>query len=449
MMKIKISKYKIIFLLTILVILLLVFNARNIYEVLPSKYKISFKNFAIERYEGLSDQNKIILRVFNIDPFKSLNTRYLRNDPVINNLNNDYNVKFLPKTQYQNFEINIFKVNFNNKIDNKNKPSKYGTFSPFYFEIYNNNIIFINSKGEILQTDLKSIFESGKDKKFKNIDSNLKVDLVMGSLIYQDQIFISYRTIQNDCQKYKISKAKINLENLKFEDFYESNDCGENLRAGAMAVINFNGSEGLLATVGGENLNQPTDKAQMDDSDIGKILFISLDTNKKIIYSKGHRNPQGLVKISENNIISTEHGPFGGDEINKIIFGKNYGWPIASYGFPYPSSNKFKREPYKKNHKDFNFEEPIFSFIPSIGISQIISISNKFSKNWQDNYLLSSLNGASLYRLKFNKDFNKIIFMEKIFVGKRIRDLKYVENQNALILALEDFQEIMILKSIN
>ena len=65
-MKIKISKYKIIFLLTILVILLLVFNSRNIYEVLPLKYKISLKNFSIERYESLSDQSKIILRALNI-----------------------------------------------------------------------------------------------------------------------------------------------------------------------------------------------------------------------------------------------------------------------------------------------------------------------------------------------------------------------------------------------
>tara|TARA_Y100000590_G_scaffold2893_1_gene3819 strand:+ start:1948 stop:3291 length:1344 start_codon:yes stop_codon:yes gene_type:complete len=447
-MKIK-RKTKIILITIIILLTIFSFNLRNIYEVLPTNYKTYVKNFTIETYDSFSDETKIILRVLNIDPFKSLNTRYLRNNPEINNLNNDYNVKFLPKTQYQNFEINIFKVKFSDKIGSKNKPSKYGPFSPFYFEIYNNNVIFINSIGEILQADLKSFFESGKDKKFKTIDSDLKVDLVMGSLLHQNYIFISYRTIKNDCQKFKISKAKINLENLKFEDFYESKDCGENLRAGAMAVINFNGSEGLLATVGGEKLNQPTDKAQMDDSDIGKILFISLDSNKKIIYSKGHRNPQGLIKINENNIISTEHGPFGGDEINKIIFGKNYGWPIASYGFPYSSTNNFKREPYKINHEDNGFEEPIFSFIPSIGISQIISIPNKFSKNWQDNYLLSSLNGASLYRLKFSKDFNKIIFMERIFVGKRIRDLKYVDLQNVLILALEDFQEIMILKSIN
>ena len=71
----------------------------------------------------------------------------------------------------------------------------------------------------------------------------------------------------------------------------------------------------------------------MDDSDIGKILFINLDNYKKIIFSKGHRNPQGLLNIDNKNILSTEHGPYGGDEINKIIFGKNYGWPIASYGF--------------------------------------------------------------------------------------------------------------------
>ena len=45
----------------------------------------------------------------------------------------------------------------------------------------------------------------------------------------------------------------------------------------------------------------------------------------------GHRNPQGLL-VFDNIVLSTEHGPRGGDEINKIMFGKNYGWPISSYG---------------------------------------------------------------------------------------------------------------------
>ena len=268
----------------------------------------------------------------------------------------------------------------------------------------------------------------------------------MGTLIYQNNFFISYKSLENECQKYKIAKALINFDELKFEDIFVSSDCGKNLRAGAMSIFNHQGSNGILATMGGEILNKPTNKPQLDDSDIGKILFINLDNYKKIIFSKGHRNPQGLLNIDNKNILSTEHGPYGGDEINKIIFGKNYGWPIASYGFPYSSSNKFTREPFKKSHKVHNFEEPVFSFVPSIGISQIIKLPNSFSKNYQDNFILSSLNNASLYRIKFDSDYEKVIFMERIFVGKRIRDLKFDQINNSIILALEDFHEVMILK---
>ena len=58
-----------------------------------------------------------------------------------------------------------------------------------------------------------------------------------------------------------------------------------------------------------------------DDSAYGKILFFDIKTKKFKVFSKGHRNPQGLI-IDGKNIISTEHGPYGGDEINKILKGK-------------------------------------------------------------------------------------------------------------------------------
>ena len=75
---------------------------------------------------------------------------------------------------------------------------------------------------------------------------------------------------------------------------------------------------------------------------------------------------------------------------------------------------KNKNKKYLKNHLENNFEEPIFfSFVPSIGISEIIKIPNKFSKNWADNFLLASLNGGSLYKIKFNKNFDKIIYKKK------------------------------------
>ena len=141
--------------------------------------------------------------------------------------------------------------------------------------------------------------------------------------------------------------------------------------------------------------------------------------------------------------MSTEHGPKGGDEINKIILGKNYGWPISSYGVSYANDDL----KYYKSHLENNFQEPIFSFVPSIGISEIISLPNSFNTKWQNNFLISSLNGKSLYRVKFNDSFSKIFYKEKIFIGQRIRDLKYDSNLNIILLSLEDNGELGIIKS--
>jgi len=149
-------------------------------------------------------------------------------------------------------------------------------------------------------------------------------------------------------------------------------------------------------------------------------------------------------------ILSTEHGPYGGDEINKIIPNKNYGWPISSYGETYEfkiGESEFK---YSKNHKIKKFEEPIFSFVPSIGgISEIIKIPNNFSRYWQDNFFVASLNGSSLFRIKFDENFEKVIFLEKINLLDRIRDIIYINKINSFALAMEDHGEIWLLKAEN
>ena len=146
--------------------------------------------------------------------------------------------------------------------------------------------------------------------------------------------------------------------------------------------------------------------AQDDNSLYGKILFIDFENQNAQIISKGHRNPQGLL-VDKGIILSTEHGPYGGDEINKIILDGNYGWPLSSYGENYKYSTKIlkDRNDYilKKSHYDYNYIEPIYSFVPSIGISEIIKVPNNFSKYWKNNYLITSLNGRSLYRVLFDK----------------------------------------------
>ena len=69
-------------------------------------------------------------------------------------------------------------------------------------------------------------------------------------------------------------------------------------------------------------------------------FFKEFQTKKLLTFSKGHRLVLGLVVNEDNSIIATENGPRGGDEINKIIYGGNYGWPVASYGRRYDSTMK-------------------------------------------------------------------------------------------------------------
>ena len=92
---------------------------------------------------------------------------------------------------------------------------------------------------------------------------------------------------------------------------------------------------------------------------------------------------------------------------------------------------------YLKNHRDHGFIEPIYSWVPSIGMSQIIRVPNDFSKLWQNNFFVTSLAGKSIYRILLDKNHEKLIYQEKIYIGKRIRDVIYIKEFNAILLALE------------
>ena len=88
------------------------------------------------------------------------------------------------------------------------------------------------------------------------------------------------------------------------------------------------------------------------------------------MFSRGHRNPQGLF-VDDELILSTEHGPKGGDELNLIVQGEDYGWPVASYGFEY-----YLEDNYQRPHLPA-FAEPLYYFTPSIGISEITRYSGE------------------------------------------------------------------------
>ena len=156
------------------------------------------------------------------------------------------------------------------------------------------------------------------------------------------------------------------------------------------------------------------EKAQIVKSPFGKIVTIDKITQKYDVLTLGHRNPQGLNWDSERDIIiSSEHGPIGGDEINIIEKGKNYGWPLASYG---SGDDRIQ----SKNHSEYNFEEPAYHFGGfNCGPSEIIKIPENFLNQKKDSFLLACLSGAdplygqALYNFTLNEDkLNKI---QKIF----------------------------------
>ena len=109
---------------------------------------------------------------------------------------------------------------------------------------------------------------------------------------------------------------------------------------------------------------------------------------------------------------------------------------------------KKKNLKYLKSHRKNGFQEPLYAFVPSIGISQLIILPDTFNSEWQSSALVTSLNGRSIYRVKFeDKSFDKITYTEKIYIGERIRDIKSVDKLNFIVVALERTGDIGILKN--
>ena len=91
---------------------------------------------------------------------------------------------------------------------------------------------------------------------------------------------------------------------------------------------------------------------------------------------------------------------------------------------------------------------PGSAFTPSIGISEIIRLPNNFSTFWQNNFLIGSLNKKALYRVKFNDNYNKLLYKEEIFIGDRIRDIIYLKDEKMILLSLELSGSIGIIQNI-
>jgi aldose sugar dehydrogenase len=148
------------------------------------------------------------------------------------------------------------------------------------------------------------------------------------------------------------------------------------------------------------------------------------------IWSYGHRNPQGLaIHPVTHAIWETEHGPRGGDELNHIEKGLNYGWPLITYGINYDGT------PVSDRTEAPGLEQPKRHWTPSIATSEIAFYTGDKFPGWKDNLFLGSL--AQQKFIRFELDGPNIVHEEEIFSGLgRVRDIK-TGPDGLLYLALE------------
>ncbi len=146
--------------------------------------------------------------------------------------------------------------------------------------------------------------------------------------------------------------------------------------------------------------------------------FIGTQGAKEAIYTYGNRNPQGMVRNPyTGEIWIHEHGPQGGDEINIIKKGANYGWPVITYGINYSGT------PITDKTQMDGMEQPIHYWVPSIAPSGMTFVTSDKYPAWQGNLLVGSLAFQYLERLEM--EGNKVVYREKLMedVG-RVRNVK-------------------------
>ncbi|MES2535523.1 MAG: PQQ-dependent sugar dehydrogenase [Pseudomonadota bacterium] len=207
-------------------------------------------------------------------------------------------------------------------------------------------------------------------------------------------------------------------------------------------------TDGTLFLTLGERFSRKDD-AQKLDNHHGKIIrvrkdgsvppdnpFAGKDQTQRgalpEIWSFGHRNPQGATLGPDGRLWENEHGAQGGDEINRPEAGKNYGWPVISYGENYgggPIGEGLTAKP--------GMELPLFYWTPSIAPSGMAFLrSERYGKGWQGSLFVGALKFKYLSRLDLRN--GKVVREEKLLedIGQRIRDVR--EGPDGLIYVLTD-----------
>jgi glucose/arabinose dehydrogenase len=202
-------------------------------------------------------------------------------------------------------------------------------------------------------------------------------------------------------------------------------------KSGGRIAIAPDGS--LFITIGDRSDSPPWNVAQQLDNDLGKIIHLTPDgapapDNPFLgkpgvlpeIWAYGTRSQEGLAfDPKTGRLWETEHGPRGGDELNIIEKGKNYGWPVIAHGIDYPGTPIGEGITHKEG-----MEEPVYYWDPVIAPSGLAFYSGSLFPQWQGSVFVGGLAGMVLDRLTIKND--KVISEEPLLTDlhSRIRDVR-------------------------
>ena len=306
------------------------------------------------------------------------------------------------------------------------------------------HIKMINNEGAVRRL----LDQEGLDSlTYNRIMNNFRImDILVQDHGEHATLFMSYHYFDTEAnaKSLRIAKTTIDNETLKlgakevlFTDIFTAQPAVEydatydssfrsNRTGGRMILLN---PQQLMIGIGDHQHDGfSTDRRdpQDDASDNGKAIVIDLISGQHEHFAKGLRNPQGLLLTSSGAILQTEHGPQGGDELNLLEAGHNYGWPEVTYGVNYGATS-WPLQTEVGRHE--GYVKPIMTWLPSIATSNLIQAESPAA--WRGDILLGTLKESSIYRLRYEQ--GRIIFSEKVYVGERVRDLEQLTDGTLLL----------------
>jgi glucose/arabinose dehydrogenase len=196
----------------------------------------------------------------------------------------------------------------------------------------------------------------------------------------------------------------------------------------------------LFVAVGDRSTGDPIPmQAQHTDKYLGKVIHITPEGkpapgNPGIglpeVWTMGHRTPQGLAFAPDGRLWETEHGPRGGDELNLIEKGKNYGWPVIVHGINYPGTKIGDAIVEKQG-----LEQPRYYWDPVIAPSGLVFYRGDVFPQWKTSVLVGGLAGQAIFRLELGKD-DKVVNEEALLtdLNERIRDVRVFQDGAVYVL---------------